>query len=597
MKKIAWVNDSMNTIVPPLITKNGQRVLEKRYLKRVNDRYETIDSMFRRVAKRVASAESLYSSGPETQIMEQDFFRAMAALEFLPNSPTLLNSDLDGQIASCFVLPVGDSIDEIFEAVKNTARVHQSCGGTGFSFSRIRPEGDVVHDQPGIAPGPVPFIQAFSLASNLVKQGGVRQGCNIGILNVDHPDILKFIAMKDDPEYLTNFCISVAITDKFLDALFTGGDYDLINPRTGQIQGYLNAQFVFDKITNQSWKTGDPGLIFIDRINRDQPTPILGKIEAVTSCAEQVLLPFECCHLGSINLAKMLKNSTDGTLVIDYPKIARTARLGIRFLDDCIDINNYPLPQIEEATKRTRKIGLSVMGYADMLVMLEIPYDSDLALETANKIMRLIDDEAHIASQELAQKRGVFPAYSGSKYDRPNGQRLRNASCTMIAPTGSLSLIAGCNNGIEPFFSMVFVRNILDGEHLLEVNPYFETYARENGFFSEDLLYRLVQGENLRDVPGIPEAAKRIFVTTNQVKPEWHVRTQGVFQKNIDGAIAKMINVPASTTPQEIGEIFLMAYREGVKGVTAYRDTSRKIQSLCNDENGCDLVRDYMRKL
>jgi ribonucleoside-diphosphate reductase alpha chain len=581
------------------MTSNSQRVLEKRYLKQVCDGYfETREDMFRRVAKLIASAESLYSFDHDPRgKKEEEFFRAMSDLEFLPNSPALLNSERGcGQLSACIVLPVADSVEEIFDSVKNTAIIHKACGGTGFSFSRIRPEGDLVGERSGVATGPVAFMEAFSLASRLIKQGGVRQGCNIGILSVDHPDILKFIEVKDDPNFLTNFCISVAITDAFLDALYSGGDYCLINPHTGQQQGILNAQFVFDKITNQSWKTGDPGLIFIDRINRDQPTPALGKIEAVTSCAEQALLPFESCIFGSINLARMIRYDDGGNAVIDYAKIAQTARLGVNFLDDAIDVNKYPLPQIEEATKKTRKIGLSVMGYADMLVMLGIPYDSGLALETATKIMSLINIEAHKASEQLALKRGVFPAYAGSKYDHTNGPRLRNASCTTIAPTGSLSLIAGCNNGIEPFFSMVFVRNILDGEHLLEVNSYFESYAKKHDFYSEELLSRLVQGEDLSDLPGVPEDAKRIFVTTNKIKPEWHVRTQAAFQKNIDGAIAKMINVPSITTPEEIGRIFLMAYDEGVKGVTAYRDTSREIQSLCNDEAGRDLVRDYFRK-
>jgi ribonucleoside-diphosphate reductase alpha chain len=580
------------------ITSNSQRVLEKRYLKRVcGEEFETRDDMFRRVAKLIASAENGYCSGQDPRKMEDEFLLAMSSLEFLPNSPALLNADRgSGQLSACIVLPVADSVLEIFESVKNTAIIHKACGGTGFSFSRIRPEGDVVSERSGVATGPVAFMEAFSLASRFIKQGGVRQGCNIGILSVDHPDILKFIEIKDNPNFLTNFCISVAITDTFLEALFSGGEYSLINPHTGQEQGRLAARFVFDKITNQSWKTGDPGLIFIDRINRDQPTPGLGKIEAVTSCAEQALLPFESCMFGSINLAKMLRHDDDGEVVIDYAKIARIARLGVNFLDNAIDVNNYPLPQIEEATKKTRKIGLSVMGYADLLVMLGIPYDSNLALETATKIMSLINAEAHKASEQLALKRGVFPAYAESKYDYSNGPRLRNASCTTIAPTGSLSLIAGCNNGIEPFFSMVFVRNILDGEHLLEVNSYFESYAKKHGFYSEELLSRLVQGEDLSDLHDVPEDAKRIFVTTNKIKPEWHVKTQAAFQKNIDGAIAKMINVPANTTPEEIGRIFLMAYKEGVKGVTAYRDTSREIQSLCNDEAGKDLVREYIRR-
>jgi ribonucleoside-diphosphate reductase alpha chain len=578
------------------LTANARRVLEKRYLKKdAHGRVaETPDGLFRRVARALAAAELIYDPAADVAAKEDEFYRVMAGLEFLPNSPTLLNAGRkNGQLAACFALPVEDSVEGIFDAMKYTAVIHKSGGGTGYSFSRIRPAGDSVDGVPGIAGGPVSFLSALSTASDVIRQGGVRRGCSIGVLSVHHPDILKFIVAKDDPLALTNFCISVSVTDVFMKAVETGADYDLINPRTGKTTGKLNAVEVFKKIVTQSWKTGDPGLIFIDRINRDNPTPKLGPIETVTGCAEQALLPYESCNLGSINLAKMVKMSGIKA-VVDYDKIAAVVRTGVNLLDNVIDVNHYPVPQIEDVTKQTRKIGLGVMGFADMLVLLGIPYDSYEAVKMAEYVMGFITEQAHDASEELAGKRGVFPAFAGSRHDVPGSRPQRHASCTTVAPTGTISLIAGCNVGIEPFYAVVFVRNILDGENLLEINPYFEAAARREGFYSGELLQKLVACVDLQLIDSVPERVKRVFVTSNRIKPEWHVRMQAAFQRHTDGAVSKMTNVPNETTPQQQADIFLLGYHEGLKGVTLYRDASRELQPLCADEKAHKLVGEYI---
>ncbi|PPD58061.1 adenosylcobalamin-dependent ribonucleoside-diphosphate reductase [Dehalogenimonas etheniformans] len=579
------------------LTPNARRVLEKRYLRKDSGGrvIETPEGLFQRVAKALAAAELNYDPTADINAKEQEFFGVMSHLEFLPNSPTLLNAGKkNGQLAACFALPLEDSIEGIFDAMKYTAIIHKSGGGTGFSFSRLRPAGDKVGGETGIAGGPVNFLNALSIASDVIRQGGVRRGCSIGLLSVHHPDILKFIAAKDNPMALTNFCISVAITDAFMEALSKGTDYDLINPRTGKVTGHLNAVEVFKEIVAQSWKTGDPGLVFIDRVNRGNPTPNLGPIETVTGCAEQALLPYESCNLGSINLAKMVK--PDGSKsVVDYDKLGTVIKTAINLLDNVIDVNHYPLPQIEEVTKKTRKIGLGVMGFADMLVLLGIPYDSGEAVKMAEYVMAFITDTAHDASEELAKKRGVFPAWKGSKWDAPGGRPQRHASCTTVAPTGTISLIAGCNVGIEPFYATVFVRNVLDGENLLEINPYFEAAARHQGFYSGDLLQELVTCADLQGVESVPETVKRVFATSNRISPEAHVRIQAAFQRHTDGAVSKMTNVPNTTTPQKQADIFLFGYREGVKGITLYRDASRELESLCADEKAHKLVTEYIK--
>ncbi|AKG54363.1 ribonucleotide reductase class II [Dehalogenimonas sp. WBC-2] len=575
---------------------NARRVLEKRYLKKDAEGrvVETPEGMFHRVAAALAAAELIYDPQADVTAKEDEFFRVMAELEFLPNSPTLLNAGRHkGQLSACFALPVEDSVESIFDAVKQTAIIHKTGGGTGYSFSHIRPAGDLVDGVADVAGGPVNFIAALATASDVIRQGGVRRGCSIGVLSVHHPDILNFIVAKDDPLALTNFCISVAVTDEFMKAVESGKDYDLINPRTGKLTGKLNAADVFNKIVAQSWKTGDPGFIFIDRINRDNPTPQLGPIETVTGCAEQALLPYESCNLGSINLAKMVKGS-GSKQIVDYDRIAATVRTAVNLMDNVIDVNHYPLPEVEEVTKKTRKIGLGVMGFADMLVLLGIPYDSTEAVKIAEYVMGFITDRAHDASEELALKRGVFPAFTGSKFDVTGGRRLRHSSCTTIAPTGTISLIAGCNVGIEPFYAMVFVRNVLDGENLLEINPYFETAARRDGFFSGELLQKMVSCIDLNQIEEIPGDVKRVFVTANRIKPEWHVKMQAAFQRHTDGAVSKMTNVPHETTREEEAEIFILGYHDGLKGITLYRDSSRELQALCADEKAVKLVGEYV---
>ena len=577
------------------LTPNARRVLEKRYLRKDSHGkvIETPEGLFRRVAKALAAAELIYDPGADIATKEDEFFHVMSKLEFLPNSPTLLNAGRkNGQLAACFALPLEDSVEGIFDAMKYTAIIHKSGGGTGFSFSRLRPAGDSVGGEAGVAGGPVTFLNALSIASDVIRQGGVRRGCSIGLLSVHHPDILNFIAAKDDPMALTNFCISVAITDAFMEALEKGADYDLINPRTGRVTGHLNATEVFKKIVAQSWKTGDPGLVFIDRVNRGNPTPNLGPIETVTGCAEQALLPNESCNLGSINLAKMTITSGHQTLV-DYDKLGSVVKTGVNLLDNVIDVNHFPLPQVEAVTKKTRKIGLGVMGFADMLVLLGIPYDSFEAVKIAEYVMGFITEKAHEASEELAKQRGVFPAFEGSVHD--GGRPQRHASCTTVAPTGTISLIAGCNVGIEPFYATVFVRNVLDGENLLEINPYFEAAARHQGFYSGDLLQELVTCADLQKAESVPDTVKRVFATSNRISPEWHVRIQAAFQRHTDGAVSKMTNVPNTTTPDEQADIFLFGYREGVKGITLYRDASRELESLCADEKAHKLVGDYIK--
>ncbi|XUX00545.1 MAG: adenosylcobalamin-dependent ribonucleoside-diphosphate reductase [Dehalogenimonas sp.] len=578
------------------LTSNARRVLEKRYLRRdeSGEIIETPEEMFCRVAKAVASVEASYDTKTDVNRVAEDFYQAMANLEFLPNSPTLLNAgEPNGQLASCFVLPTVDSVESTFDTLKLTAIIHKNGGGTGFNFSKVRPKNDRVGERLNVSSGPVGLINVIATAADYIRQGGVRRGCNSVVLNVDHPDIMEFIRAKNDPLALSNFYISVAVTDDFMTKVKAGTDYSLINPRNEQVVGTLNAKTVFERIVDQAWLTGDPGLVFLDRINRDNPTPKLGRIDMITGCGEQALLPYESCPLGSIDLSKMLTRDAYD-LSIDYEKIGRLVDLGVRFLDDVIDASSYPIDSVELATKRTRKIGLGVMGFADMLLRLGIPYNSTKAIAVAESVMEFITDTAHEASQDLASKRGVFPAWRDSTYGRDN-LPMRNACCTTVAPTGTLSIVAGVSSGIEPIFASVFVRNILDGENLLEINPYFEQVARERGFLTQKLMEELVTSNHLHLRTEVPEDVRKVFVTAHRVSPDWHVRLQAAFQRHTDSAVSKTVNFPRTATRDDIARVFTMAFEQGLKGITVYRDKSRELQPLCTSETGLELVKELFQ--
>ena len=570
------------------LTENALRVLEKRILARDHQGHvaETPEQMFRRVARSVAEADLQHGTPEDAANSEQAFFDVMTALEFLPNSPTLMNAGRNlAQLSACFVLPIEDSMDSIFGTLRDTALIQKSGGGTGFSFSRLRPREDTIESTHGVSSGPVSFIRLYNFATEVTKLGGKRAGANMAILRVDHPDIEEFIAAKTNPLELNTFNISVAATDEFMTRVKTGESYALFNPRTRENSGRLDARTVFDKIVRSAWRNGEPGVIFIDRINRDNPTPELGEIESTNPCGEQPLLPYESCVLGSINLSKFYR---DGR--IDYDRLKQVARIGVHFLDNIIDVSEYPVPQIAELTKLNRKIGLGVMGWADLLILMSIAYDSEDAVALAEEVMGFISREADEASIEIAQTRGPFPRwFQESIYQtdhrragRPRSQR-RNATVTTVAPTGTISLLANCSSGIEPIYSIVYRRRSFESEEMTFAHPLFEQYAREHGFYGDALLRRVVESGSLRGLPEISNEARRLFVTTHDIAPEWHVRMQAAFQKHIDAAVSKTINFAADATVDDVKKAYLLAHELGCKGITVYRDGSREKQVLSTE--------------
>ncbi len=563
------------------LSDNAIKVLEKRYLSKDENGklLENPDDMFKRVSKAVALADADYVSQQELQNIEQEFYEMMANLEFLPNSPTLMNAGRPlGQLSACFVLPIEDTMEGIFESIKNAALIHKSGGGTGFSFSRLRPKGASVNSTGGVASGPVSFMKVFNAATEAVKQGGTRRGANMGILRVDHPDILDFISSKMNNAEITNFNISVGITEEFMKAVEEEREYNLIEPHTKKAVGKLNARMVFDMMVDMAWTNGEPGIIFIDRLNKDNVTPGLGEIESTNPCGEQPLLPYEACNLGSINLSMMLKN-TGNKPEVDYEKLENTIKKAVHFLDNVIDVNKYPLPEIDEMTKGTRKIGLGVMGWADMLCKLNIPYSSQKALNLAEKIMQFIQEKSHKASMEIAEKKGVFPYYDKSVY-KDKGIKIRNATTTTIAPTGTLSIIAGVSSGIEPLFAISYIRNVMDNDELIEVNPLFKQIALIDGFYSNDLMKRIAKKGSIKDFPEIPKATQNVFVTAHDILPDCHINMQAIFQKYTDNAVSKTVNLSHDATREDVKDVFVLAYKSNCKGVTLYRDGSRDAQVL-----------------
>ena len=594
--------------------KNALTVLEKRYLKKDKDGrvIETPEEMFWRVARAIAQAERAYDPDADVEKTAEEFHHLMASLDFLPNSPTLMNSGTEmGQLSACFVIPIDDSLKSIFDAVKATALIHQSGGGTGFGFSRLRPSGDIVGSTGGVASGPVSFMRVFDTATDVIKQGGKRRGASMGVLRVDHPDIMDFIACKEEEGTFSNFNISVTVTERFMQALEEDGEYELVNPRTGEVVRKLRAREVFDKIVEGAWINGEPGIIFLDRMNEFNPTPALGEYESTNPCGEAILLPYESCNLGSVNLSKML--ASEGC--IDWEKLERVVKTAIHFLDDVITVNKFPLPEIKEATLRTRKIGLGVMGFADMLIQLGIPYDSKEAEAVAEKVMEAINYWSKEASSDLAAMRGSFPAFDQSVYARgelplpqpldvksPNlppcladapvfdwgglkerikEQGIRNATTTTIAPTGSISIIAGASSGIEPLFALAYTRrHVLDEDELTQLNPFFERLAKERGFYSAELIYDIVERGGIQGLGEVPADVRRLFVTAHDIAPEWHIRMQAAYQRHVDNAVSKTANFSNGATREDIAQAYLLAYQLGCKGLTIYRDGSRREQVL-----------------
>src|SRR6266571_991621 len=566
------------------ISPNALRVLKKRYLAEDENGkvIETPEGMFRRVAHNLAQADAFYGATPEeVRATEEEFYAVTACLDFLPNSPTLMNAGRPlQQLAACFVLPVEDSISGIYDTLKHQALIHQTGGGTGFSFSRLRPKDDMVKSTGGVASGPVSFMKVYNQSTEHIKQGGTRRGANMGILRVDHPDILEFITCKTDTKEVTNFNISVAITDAFMKAALDGGTYDLLNPRTGKVVRQLNAREVLNKIAGAAWRNGEPGLFFIDQANRTNPTPHYAMIEATNPCGEQPLLPYESCNLGSINLENHLARTADGRYEIDWAHLERSIRTSVHFLDNVIDMNKYPIDAIEKCTKDNRKIGLGVMGFARMLFKLGVQYDSEAGVQMGEQFMKFIAEIGYDESRRMAEKRGVYPSWKGSRHEA-RGQRVRNSYVTTVAPTGTISMIADTSGGCEPEFSLIWFKNVMDGEHLPYVLDLFIETAKREGFWQDGLLDKILANHgSARGIPEIPERWQQVFATAHDIAPEWHVRMQAAFQNYTDSGVSKTINMPDTATADDVMAAYLMAYELGCKGITVYRDGSREEQVM-----------------
>lgn len=592
------------------LSENAIKVLEKRYLRRdkAGNCIETPSDMFRRVANTIASADLQFGKTKEEEKELSDkFYNTITNRYFIPNSPTLMNAGRElGQLAACFVLPVEDSLEGIFETIKNTALIHQSGGGTGFSFSRLRPKNSIVRSTMGVSSGPVSFMEVFNAATEAVKQGGTRRGANMGVLRVDHPDIIEFINCKSDNNRLNNFNISVALTDKFMEACINNTNYELINPQNNEVAGTKSASEVFDLIVDRAWKNGEPGVIFIDKMNADNPTPKIGEIESTNPCGEVPLLPYEACNLGSINLGLMVKETQSKTEV-DWELLKETVKTAMRFLDNVIVINNYPLPQIADMVKNNRKIGLGVMGWADMLMKMGVSYSSDEGVQLAGQVMEFIDYISKKESVELAKERGRFKNFYGSVYKDKNylynkfkGKSygkitdedwknldkqieefgIRNATTTCIAPTGTISMIAGASCGIEPIFGLVFSRLILDGTQMLEVNPIFKDYMIANNIYSEQLMSEIAKDGSVAHIDNISDEIKSIFVTAHDISPDSHIKMQAAFQLHTDNAVSKTVNFVESATHEDIKNTYILAYKNNLKGITVYRNNSRQFQPM-----------------
>lgn len=580
----AMPSDLPEPVLPP----NAEVVLAKRYLRKgtQGEILETPQELYWRVAAAIAAEEAKYSNSSfSVDELARRFYELIATCRFLPNSPTLMNAGTElGQLAACFVLPVGDSMEDIFDAIKYAALIHKSGGGTGFSFSRLRPQNSRVGSTGGIASGPISFLRIFNTATEQVKQGGTRRGANMGILRVDHPDIMDFIRAKEREGDLNNFNLSVGLTEAFMQAVEKDDEYALVAPHTGQVKARLKAREVFSLLVQKAWESGDPGIIFLDRINRDNPTPKQGEIESTNPCGEQPLLPYEACNLGSINLSRYMQNSEKDDILWDDLK--RDIHLSVRFLDNVIDASRYPLEIITEKVRLNRKIGLGVMGWADLLFCLSIPYNSQEALNLAEKLMHFIQHESQSASKVLAEERGPFPAFAESIFAEHNQGPFRNATTTTIAPTGTLSILAGCSSGVEPLFALSFVRQVMEGERLLEANPWFEKALHAAQCHSSNLMEEVAAKGSIHHLEYLPEDLRSVFVTAHDIEPVWHLKMQAAFQKFTDNAVSKTVNLPHETPREDIWNIYWLAYELGCKGVTVYRDGCKSTQVLCTGDNG-----------